>query len=264
MLLLREANDVNLSKLPDGVVRTKDCFCLVTCAEMGNDNVVDEVDNLQLHQSLDHLEPGGIDIHRHWGAYATLVRRGEYTEAGIEGRLNIGANTLVIHPKYHLHSDLVNGPGVVTNIDLGDADVGHWRAVKGPAVERLTRRDTLPCVNELLASIADAETMEFAVRPTWIKDIAKLDVSDFTQAQSEISREHAHRTFKHYFGMPPGRYRRERKLQHAISLFSHNASLADIAFEAGFADQSHMTRLLNKEFGLTPRQFRTKITPVQE
>jgi AraC-like DNA-binding protein len=36
-------------------------------------------------------------------------------------------------------------------------------------------------------------------------------------------------------------------------------SISSIAFQAGFADQSHLTRLFRARFGLTPAEYRRTI-----
>ena len=225
---------------------------------------------MRSHDALDQLAPGGVDIHRHWEAYATIVRGGFYVEAAIEGRLEIDPHTLVLHPQFHLHSNIVAEAGAVWNVAISVAMVpntnwfGSWRAFKGAAIDRLAASENPPRAQDVLDAIERAEEMEFEPLPPWLKDIARLDSADFARAQKQVSREHAHRTFKRHFGMAPGRYRRERQLQQAIRLFGSGHALADAAAEAGFTDQSHMTRVMTREFGVTPARFREQITPVQE
>ena len=219
---------------------------------------------MRSHNALDQLQPGGVDIHRHWEAYATIVRGGFYVEAAIEGRLAIEPHTLVLHPRFHLHSNVVAEAGAVWNVAVNANWFGSWRAFKGAAIEILAASEKPPEAEDVLDAIDRAEEMEFEPLPAWLKDMARLDSADFAAAQREVSREHAHRSFKRHFGMAPGRYRRERQLQQAIRCFRAGHRLADAAAEAGFTDQSHMTRIMTREFGVTPAKMRDKITPVQE
>jgi len=213
--------------------------------------------------TLDHLVPGEIAIHRHWTAYATLVRRGRYTEAGVNGRLHILPRTLVLHPQLHLHSNVVLAAGDVCNVSMDEANFRAWRALRGAAVDRMVTLDRPPSQDEVLEAIAVAEPVEFEQPPIWLQDVFNSDISRFSEFQRDVSREHAHRQFKHHFGMPPGQFRRERHLQRAIELISSGEPLAHAAAAAGFSDQSHMTRLMVQEFGYTPARLRSKITPVQ-
>jgi AraC family transcriptional regulator len=55
-----------------------------------------------------------------------------------------------------------------------------------------------------------------------------------------------------------GEYLRRRRLEYARrKLTDPEIPLAEIAFDAGFADQSHLTRTLKRYTGKTPREYRT-------
>lgn len=214
--------------------------------------------------ALDELSPGGLSAHRHLKAYATIVRSGRYAEAGTEGRLFIERGMLVLHPNLHLHSNVIEEEGAVWNIDIGETRFGRWRALKGRTIEHLAAREHPPRFFEVCEAMESAEEVAFEPPPPWLAELSMLDEVSFADVQHEVSREHAHRTFFKHFGIPPGRYRRERRLQQAIRMMASAATLVDIAAATGFADQSHMTRLFRRELGMTPGQVRTRITPVQD
>ena len=52
-------------------------------------------------------------------------------------------------------------------------------------------------------------------------------------------------------GSSPHRYLTMRRLAKARHLSERGGILADVAAEAGFADQSHLTRQFKKAFGMT-------------
>jgi AraC-like DNA-binding protein len=63
--------------------------------------------------------------------------------------------------------------------------------------------------------------------------------------------------FRQVYGQSIGDYVRRRRLEHAARLLcSTEATAAAIAVECGFADQSHLTRLFRRRFGVTPSAYR--------
>ena len=63
------------------------------------------------------------------------------------------------------------------------------------------------------------------------------------------------RHFRWAFGTSPDRYRTLRRLALARAAIESGQSLARAASEAGFADQSHMTRQFKRTYGLTPGRW---------
>ena len=64
------------------------------------------------------------------------------------------------------------------------------------------------------------------------------------------------RAFKQTFGLTPESFRRQLRVERARALLIGDSRLADIAANAGFADQSHMTREFRRLVGLTPAAYR--------
>lgn len=71
---------------------------------------------------------------------------------------------------------------------------------------------------------------------------------------------HLIRLFRRETGMTPHAYLMEARLGYAKQLLAHGAGLAEIAVDAGFTDQSHLTRRFKARFGLTPGQYRCQIS----
>ncbi len=63
------------------------------------------------------------------------------------------------------------------------------------------------------------------------------------------------RQFRKAFGTSPDRYRTMRRLELARSAIESGIPLARAAAQAGFADQSHMTRQFKQTYGLTPARW---------
>lgn len=76
-------------------------------------------------------------------------------------------------------------------------------------------------------------------------------------AASGRSREHVQRGFHRAFGISPGAYVHARRLDQAARMLGGDApSIAAVATECGFSDQSHLTRLFRARFGVTPARYR--------
>ena len=67
------------------------------------------------------------------------------------------------------------------------------------------------------------------------------------------------RHFRLAFGTSPDRYRTRRRLALARTAIESGLPLARAAADAGFADQSHMTRQFKKTYGLTPGHWATAV-----
>ena len=72
-----------------------------------------------------------------------------------------------------------------------------------------------------------------------------------------LSEFHFSRKFRAEFGCPPHRWLIEERVKLAGDLVKRRGlSLKEVAFRAGFADQSHMTRLFRRLYGMTPAEYR--------
>ncbi|HEX3235958.1 MAG TPA: AraC family transcriptional regulator [Gemmatimonadales bacterium] len=68
------------------------------------------------------------------------------------------------------------------------------------------------------------------------------------------------RAFRAWLGSTPGEYLRQLRLAWSVTALTEGGrSIAEIAVEAGFADQSHFTRAFRRAFGETPGGFRRSV-----
>jgi len=63
------------------------------------------------------------------------------------------------------------------------------------------------------------------------------------------------RTFTKQIGLPPHAYLNQVRVNRAKQLLANGQPIALVAYETGFADQSHLTRHFKRLFGLTPGQY---------
>ena len=87
---------------------------------------------------------------------------------------------------------------------------------------------------------------------------SKLTLDEVVRAAG-LSRFRFSRLFRQVVGLAPHQYLLRCRLRHAQKLLSAPAegrSIADVAAEAGFADQAHLDRHFLRAYGVSPRQFR--------
>lgn len=89
-------------------------------------------------------------------------------------------------------------------------------------------------------------------------DAEKTRVVHSTELQSitGLTRYDLARQFRVMFGTSPYRYLLMRRLAFARDRIHHDRPLVEVAYEAGFADQAHFTRVFKSAFGLTPGRYR--------
>ena len=75
-------------------------------------------------------------------------------------------------------------------------------------------------------------------------------------AAAGCSRYAAYRAFRQAYGLSPSDYQRQLRVQTARRLLSAGGAPAQVAADAGFADQAHLTRWFRRYYGVTPGTYR--------
>lgn len=89
-----------------------------------------------------------------------------------------------------------------------------------------------------------------------IDDDPLADVSlDDLARESGLSRFQVLRGFAKATGLTPHAYLVQARIHIARRLIAGGTPLAEAAFASGFADQSHMTRVFTRKYGLSPRVY---------
>lgn len=81
-----------------------------------------------------------------------------------------------------------------------------------------------------------------------------LKLDDICQA-AELSASYLIRAFKKRYGMTPHAYLVNRRIQFARAQLKRGHRIADVAHEAGFADQAHLQRAFKQLLAATPGQY---------
>jgi AraC-like DNA-binding protein len=106
------------------------------------------------------------------------------------------------------------------------------------------------------ASSARREPQAIVAVKDYLRDhrSRRVTLGDLTELTG-LSREYLIRTFRRSVGMPPHAWHLQLRVETAKSLLASGTPIADAAIEAGFADQSHLTRRFRALTGVTPGQF---------
>ncbi|QKG64675.1 AraC family transcriptional regulator [Pseudomonas sp. B14-6] len=82
-----------------------------------------------------------------------------------------------------------------------------------------------------------------------------LKLEDICDA-AQLSPSYLIRAFKHHYGMTPHAFLVNRRIQFARDQLRNGKLIAEVALEAGFADQAHFQRVFKQHLAATPGQYR--------
>jgi AraC-like DNA-binding protein len=137
-------------------------------------------------------------------------------------------------------------------VDLQDL----WGAVGRVTANRLVDdpQRLATVVTERLRSAPDPDpAVDFAVRRIWNDQARFVDVRE----EVGVSERHLRRRFTALVGYGPATFLRVARLQRArhLALQRPGTALADLTYDAGYADQAHLSREVRLLSGLTPRSL---------
>ena len=92
-------------------------------------------------------------------------------------------------------------------------------------------------------------------------DLSKVVQLDDVAHACRLSLSHFSRSFRQSTGMPPHKWLLERRVRAAKEMMLNgDRSLAEIATDCGFTDQSHLTRVFTSHTGTSPAAWRRNIS----
>jgi AraC family transcriptional regulator len=217
--------------------------------------------------------------HRHEFPGIVIVADGALEEVFRSGTLSATAGTLLVRAHDDCHSDRFGPDGavliVVENVDgaldhseLSDTPAvldARFVRVLGASLREAMNRDDKSCAIALVSDAVDLWGVAAAprrhARPPRVTravelihdDIGSIRSIDRLALAAGVHPVSLARGFRETFGCSLAGYIRRVRLARACDLLRSTAmSLAEIAGEAGFADQAHMTRGFRSRFGCTP------------
>lgn len=117
--------------------------------------------------------------------------------------------------------------------------------------------DLLRIVGACAAPAANLHTASGLIRARTLIDDEPglaLTLADLADVAG-LNRFQLLRGFSRAYGLTPHAYLLQRRLELARRLLGEGGLLADVACRCGFADQSHMTRLFRRLYGLSPYRY---------
>ncbi len=84
------------------------------------------------------------------------------------------------------------------------------------------------------------------------------NAAHFVIPRATVSRRSNQRWYRQAVGLSRRQSEQIRRAEHAAALLASGKRPAEVAFEAGYADQAHMTRSLKKLLGKTPARLQSQ------
>lgn len=232
-----------------------------------------------------------VPAHEHAHASWTLVLSGDFEETFGDETIRCTAGSLLAKPASATHTNRYGPRGaralVVEIKDVpaafgrtDDSLIARVTSIKPASAGRLVRRVRAEfstedrgrelAIHALLFEIATLlvrtrDRTKKVPRERWLDAARDRLCSEFFSPPSleALARDagvhpvYLCQTFRAKFGCSPGAYVRRVRLEIArIALERTDDPISQIAFSAGFSDQSHMNRRFRAAFGVTPASYR--------
>lgn len=239
-----------------------------------------------------HIDRFDVPEHSHELAYFMLVLGGSYTERFGPQTKDHDPMTVLWHRAGISHKDRIGENGArcftveirhrgMENLSQYSR-VPHDFAEFGTPLVWLTTRlfrefsDWQNC-SELVAEGLTLEMLGYIARrndacekhpPKWFGHVIDRLNEEFKETVSMhdlteiagVHPVHLASVFRKFRGQTIGEYVQQLRVSHASKLMiDRELPLADIAYEAGFSDQSHFNRLFKRHTGMTPGEFRRTV-----
>jgi AraC family transcriptional regulator len=238
--------------------------------------------------NLLHAIEGDIPAHTHDASFYHLVLAGNYEESSPRGRICFQPLSSAFTHSGTKHDGRVAPGGMrLFTIEIGNAWIKELLDVRPePETVHDCVGNELTCrgiqlfreyqdgadnslavdalIWELLAAAAGLEP-PCADRPGWWNRVVDLLHAEFRRdlriselaAEADVHPVYLARVFRRVLRQTPGEYAQRLRVKFASERLSlPGEGIAEIAAQAGFADQSHLGRIFKRYTGMTPGEFR--------
>lgn len=229
-----------------------------------------------------HAQGEALAAHFHERAYFCFVAAGQFAERAGGGTHACGPGTLVFHPPGDVHADVFAAPTRCVNIELTDelvarGGLGGREQRRGRNLAGLAARiarelgeadaaSGLALQGLVLELAAEWMRVDASPRtPAWLAEVEKIIEAEFAtgvECRAIAMRVGVHpvqlsRAYRRAFGVTMSERIAQLRVAHAAHLLrTTRRTLAQIALDAGFVDQSHLSRRFQQQLGTTCARYR--------
>lgn len=229
-----------------------------------------------------------VPPHAHAHAFFSMLISGQYRESFGDRHWDARPLSMVLRPAQVEHRDEIGPHGAVfLCVDIAPL---YWNALAdaGARLQRRAFQDrpmswaalrllrelcekragwqavAESLINELVMEYVTESRRAHCPQPRWFpRALERLHADPASQSVGAIAADldlhpvHVSRMFKQHLGVTVSQYQRQMRLQRAArGLLESDESLADLAEDCGFADQSHMTREFSRATNWSPAKLR--------
>ena len=220
---------------------------------------------LQTAPRMIEIYEGGLSFdHCHWEGEAGRCVMVEFTDADVQAMTHGELQRLDLRTRHELFDERVSG----ITLELAEEALnglpngrlyaqGLCVALIGVlATHHASGGDSLPAAHAGRLGLLQQRRLIDMIRANLDADLSLTRLAD----EVGLSVHHFLRVFKATFGTTPHRYVQRRRLEAAVAALQRQGarSIADIALDHGFASQAHMTDLMRRHLGVTPRAVRRR------
>jgi AraC family transcriptional regulator len=250
-----------------------------------------EIANVLLSE-VRHSVGKAVPMHQHEAPYLSLLLEGAYEERGDDFEIRYEPYTLVFHSGGTVHEDEMLGPSRFFAVNLlpdwervidqlGGAPAHVFELHGGDPIwlvlrlyrEFLSRSDASASNVEALVYEVCAHIVQHRIddshEPSWLARIDGIVGERFHEpidiaaiaADVGVHPSHVCRAFRRFRGRTITDALLGARVQHvARRLAESDEPLSVIASDAGFSDQSHMTRVFKRLTGYPPGEHRRRVS----
>ena len=241
---------------------------------------------------LRHRRSSKNPLHDHGRAYFSRLMSGSYRERDAAGDFPYRVGAVRFHPDGYRHGDEIGPAGArflcieleeETGRDL--SELRHLDPRLAPPASEPARLASA-IIREICARGPGSDFVleGFALQllgsfvrlpvereiPGWLRRVAErlreesshpLPLRDLA-ASAGVHPVHLARSFRRHYGRSIGEELRRHRIEEVrAAIVRGDVSLSDAAAAAGFADQSHMSRVFRRLTGMSPREYRVRFVP---